>query len=141
MSVRNPSVRAPRSVQTPPGPTRAPAGPGTQHGPRVGSVLVCISVSPGFYTCSCRAGYTARSEGRVCVGMYLSLPRVLHMLLPGRVHSTVRGSGLCRYVSQSHPGPTRAPVGPGLVHMALLTPRSSYSGIIKIAVIKKFRVS
>ena len=38
--MRNPSVRAPNSVPTPPGLTRAPAGPGTQHGPRVGSVSV-----------------------------------------------------------------------------------------------------
>ena len=141
------------------GAIRAPAEPGTQRGPRVESVSVRISVSPGVlyvllpswvhsvvrgsglcryvsqshpgsYTCSCRAGYTARSEGRVCVGTYLSLTRgairapaepgtqrgprvgsvsvrisgVLYVLLPSWVHSVVRGSGLCRYVSQSHPG-------------------------------------
>ena len=45
MSVRHPSVRATRSVLTPSGPTRAPAGPDTQHGPRVGSVSVRICLT------------------------------------------------------------------------------------------------
>ena len=57
--------------------------------------------------------------------------RVLHVLLPGRLHSTVRGSGLYRYISQSPPGPICVPVRPVVVHIALLTPRSSYSGIFK----------
>ena len=76
MSVRSPSVLAIRSVRTQSGPTRAPAGPGTQHGPRVGSVSVCISVSPGSYTCTPAGLGTQHGPrvGSVSVHISISLP-------------------------------------------------------------------